>query len=141
MKLIGEFVHEVMGHGFFILLFGGQITRVHISWLWPYELSHIEFSGHFDAWQLTWIYGGGILVCIVVSFLLQILVRTVRDWRLKTLLFWLALWTFITPAGYLILGGINPFGDIWKLIDYGVLSQTIAIVVGLLIFLPSFLSL
>ncbi len=39
MKGISEFVHEVMGHGFFVLLFGGQITSVHISLTWPYELS------------------------------------------------------------------------------------------------------
>ena len=142
-KVVGEIVHEVAGHGLFIILFGGQITSVHIALLWPYELSHIKFSGHFDAGQLTWIQGGGILVCLVASFLLQtlLLVRKVMDWRLKTLLFWLSLWTFINPAGYLIIGGIQPFGDVWKLIDYGVLSQTTSIAVGLVIFLISFLSL
>lgn len=141
MKAVGEFVHEIMGHGFFVLLFGGQITSVHISLLWPYELSHIEFSGFFDSWQLTWIQGGGILVCLAASFLLQtlLLVGKVADWRLKTLLFWLSLWTFINPAGYLIIGGIQPFGDIMKLIDYGILSQTTSIAVGLVIFLTSFL--
>ncbi len=39
MKILGEVIHEVMGHGLFILLFGGTITRVHISILWPYEPS------------------------------------------------------------------------------------------------------
>ena len=36
MKILGEVIHEVMGHGLFILLFGGTITRVHIALLWPY---------------------------------------------------------------------------------------------------------
>jgi len=32
-KILGEVIHEVMGHGLFILLFGGTVTRVHISLL------------------------------------------------------------------------------------------------------------
>ena len=143
MKMVSEFVHEIMGHGFFVFLFGGQITRVFVSFFWPYELSSIEFSGNFTVWQLTWIQGGGILMCLSVSFLLQILllVGKVKDWRLMTFLFWLSFWAFINPAGYLILGGIRPFGDVESLIYYGVLSPSMSIVIGLVIFLISFLSL
>ena len=37
MKIIGEFVHEVMGHGLFVTLRGGgRITEVYLSILWPY---------------------------------------------------------------------------------------------------------
>ena len=41
MKIMGEFVHEFMGHGLFVLLFGGRIIQVYLSILWPYELSYI----------------------------------------------------------------------------------------------------
>jgi len=41
MKIAGEFVHEVFGHGLFVLLFGGRIIQVYLSILWPYELSYI----------------------------------------------------------------------------------------------------
>lgn len=143
MKAVGELVHELMGHGLFVLIFGGRITRVHISLLWPYELSHIWFSGSFDVGQLIWIHGGGILVCLAASSMLQalLLVGRVTDWRLGILLFWLSFWTFINPSGYLIVGGVRPFGDVERLIDYGVLSQATSMALGMVVFLSSFLSL
>jgi hypothetical protein len=36
--VLAGIIHEVLGHGLFILLFGGKITNVHISFLWPFEL-------------------------------------------------------------------------------------------------------
>jgi len=143
MKVIGEFVHEVMGHGFFVLLFGGEIVRVHISLLWPYDFSSIEWKGNFQTWQLPWINGGGILVCLIVSCVLQTLLflRIVNDWRFSSTLFWLSFWTFLNPTGYLILGGISPFGDIAALIAEGALTQVSSLVIGLIIFLIAFFSL
>ncbi len=143
MKIIGEFVHEVMGHGFFVLLFGGKIVRVYISLLWPYELSNIVWNGNFEAWQMSWIDGGGILVCLIVSCVLQIslLLGIVRDWRFSSPLFWLSFWTFLNPTGYLIMGGIRPFGDVAALIGEGVLTQGTSIAMGLIIFLAAFFSL
>ena len=143
MKIIGEFVHEVMGHGFFVLLFGGKIVRVYISLLWPYELSNIVWNGNFEVWQMPWIDGGGIFVCLIVSCVLQIplLLGILRDWRFSSPLFWLSFWTFLNPTGYLIMGGIRPFGDVVALIEEGVLTQGTSIVMGLLIFLVAFFSL
>ena len=146
MKVVGEFIHEVMGHGLFVLLFGGEIIRVHISLLWPYKLSgigHRPPSGGFEVWQETWIDGGGILVCLIVSCALQalLLLAVVKDWRFSSTLFWLSFWTFLNPTGYLIMGGIKPFGDIWELINDGVLTQSSSIVLGLIIFLAAFFSL
>ena len=43
-KILGEVVHEVMGHGLFVLAFGGRISSINISLLLPYELSHIGFA-------------------------------------------------------------------------------------------------
>lgn len=144
-KVIGELVHEVMGHGFFVLLFGGEIVKVHISLLWPYELSGIipdPPQGGFEAWQLIWIDGGGILVCLMVSCVLQalLLLKIMKDWRLSTLLFWLSFWTFLNPTGYLLIGGIRPFGDVAALIAKGVLTQGTSLLMGLVIFIAAFFS-
>ena len=143
MKVVGEIVHEVMGHGFFVLLFGGEIVRVHISLLWPYDFSSIGWKGNFQTWQLPWIDGGGILVCLIVSCVLQtiLFLRIVNDWRFSSTLFWLSFWTFLNPTGYLILGGISPFGDVAALIAEGGLTQVSSLVIGLIIFLIAFFSL
>jgi len=124
-KFVGEFVHEVMGHGFFVLLFGGKIVNIHLSLLWPYELSYIGWSGTFMPWEQTWIAGGGILVCFIVSRILQelLLFNIIKDWRLSTPLLWLVFWTFLNPTGYLIIDGVRPFGDVASLIEDGVLTQ------------------
>jgi len=142
MKIAGEFVHEVMGHGLFVLLFGGRIIQVYISILWPYDLSYIRWSGDFESWQTIWIEGGGILICVIVSIILQalLLLNVTKDSRWMIPLFWLAFWTFLNPAGYLIVGGISPFGDIAALIAKGVLTRTSSIILGLAVFLGSFIT-
>ena len=142
-KVVGEIVHEVAGHGLFIVLFGGQITSVHISLLWPYELSYIGWSGSFMRWQQTWIVGGGILVSIIVSGVLQalLLFNVIKDWRSSTSLLWLAFWTFLNPTWYLIIGGVKPFGDVASLIAARVLTQELSLLVGLILFVAAFLSL
>jgi hypothetical protein len=140
MKAVGELVHEVMGHGIFVLLFGGEIIHLHISILWPYELSYIEWTGNFMPWQQTWIAGGGILISLIVSGLIQalLLLNSVKDWRLSTLLRWLAFWTFLNPTVYLIIGGIKPFGDVAYLITDGVLIQSTSLLLGFLLFFVCF---
>jgi len=142
MKIAGELVHEVFGHGLFVLLFGGRIIQVYLSILWPYELSYIRWSGNFENWQIIWIEGGGILTCTVVSIILQILLllNVSKNREILTPIFWLAFWTFLNPAGYLLLGGISPFGDVAALISRGALTRTLSIILGLGIFLGSFIS-
>jgi len=142
MKIAAEFIHEVMGHGLFVLLFGGRIIKIYLSILWPYELSYIWWSGDFENWQMIWIEGGGILVCAAISIILQalLLLSASKHWRAMIPLFWLAFWTFLNPAGYLVLGGIRPFGDVAVLIARGVLTRTSSILLGLVLFLGSFIS-
>jgi len=147
-KILGEVVHEVMGHGLFVVAFGGRITNIKISLLWPYELSGIGFAppaGGFQPWQEVLIDGGGILMCLIVSFTLQAILLSSfskrGNWVVSSLLFWLAFWTFINPAGYLVVGGIKPFGDVANLISAGVMTQELAFIMGLLIFLVSLFSL
>lgn len=147
-KVLGEVVHEVMGHGLFALTFGGRITSINISLLWPYKLSGIAFApppSGFQPWQKALIDGGGILACLIVSFVLQaVLLRSFSkraNWVVSSALFWLAFWTFINPAGYLVVGGIKPFGDVANLISAGVMTKGLALGLGLLIFLVSLFTL
>jgi hypothetical protein len=142
MKVAGEAIHELIGHGIFVLLFGGEVVTVHISLLWPYELSFIEWSGSFAGWQQAWVDGGGILVSLVVSFACQtlLLLKIVKNRFLSASLLWLSFWTFLSPAGYLIIGAIRPFGDVVALISEGVLTQGTSLLIGIGIFLLSFFS-
>ncbi len=142
MKGVGEVVHEAVGHGLVVVLFGGSITSLNISLLWPYRLSSIGMRGNFEAWQRPWIDGGGILACLATSGVLQAwLLWRGKQWRLAVPLFWLAFWTFLNPVGYLIIGGIHPFGDIAQLIAEGVLNQASSLAIGLGIFVVAFFAL
>ena len=147
-KILGEVVHEVMGHGLFVVAFGGRITNINISLLWPYKLSSIGFSTPlrgFQPWQEVLVIGGGIIMCLLVSFVLQLILllslSKKGNWVVSSMLFWLAFWTFINPAGYLVMGGIEPFGDITNLISAGVMTQQLAFILGLILFLINLLSL
>jgi len=147
-KILGEVVHEVMGHGLFVAAFGGRITNISISLLWPYKLSSIGFSaplGGFQPWQEVLVNGGGIIMCLLVSLILQLILLLSLskrgNWVVSSMLFWLAFWTFINPAGYLVVGGIEPFSDITNLISAGVMTQQLAFILGLILFLINLLSL
>lgn len=142
-KIISEFIHEVLGHGLFVILFGGNITSINISILWPYNFSSIGWAGSFYAWQMSWIQSGGILVCLIVSAFLQalLLLNIVRGTRLASVFFWLSFWTFLNSSGYLIIGGINPFGDVEYLISAGILTQPLSLLIGLAVFFVAFFTL
>jgi len=147
-KILGEVVHELMGHGLFLLAFGGRITNMSISLLWPYEMSYIRFDpppAGFQPWQAILCHGAGILMCLIVTFILQLILllgfSKRGNWVVSSLLFWLAFWTFVNSGGYLVIGGIQPFGDVARLISRGVMTKEIAFILGLLIFLVSLFSL
>jgi hypothetical protein len=145
MKIIAEIVHEIFGHGLFVLLFGGEIVNVYISFLWPYELSYINWylPNTVTHLQLAWIYAGGIVVCLFMSFLVQtfLLLKKKSDWHIALTLFWLAFWTLANSTGYLIIGGLTPFGDVYELIKLEVLTSTISLVTGLMAFIIGFIAL
>ncbi len=141
-KIAAEFVHELVGHGLFVLLFGGEIVRVHISLLWPYETSFIWWSGSFEPWQMILINAGGIIVSLLVSFLFQalLLLKTMKYWRLVTVSLWFSFWTYLNPTGYLVVGGIRPFGDVAALISQGALTHTASVLIGVALFAIAFFS-
>ena len=139
-KVASEAVHEALGHGLPVVLFGGEVKEIHISLLWPYELSHIRWAGAFEAWQMPWIQGGGMLACVSAFALLQVLARTrVHGWLTSYSLFWLSFWTLLNPAGYLVVGGIRPFGDVQALIGLGGFTPGSVLVLGVAHFLAGFL--
>lgn len=144
-KIAGEAIHEIIGHGLPVLLFGGTITRIHIAITWPYELSSISFTpppGGFEPWQAALIEGGGILVSLTVTCVIQAFLLTRKlSWPISTSLFWLAFWTFINPTGYLSIGGVSPFGDVWNLINKGIISKEGSLISGLFLFLVDLFSL
>lgn len=141
MKVVGEAVHELLGHGSFVLLFGGQITHFYISLLWPYEFSYVGWSiPSATPGQMTWIIGGGILVSVIVSYSIQILLlRKQIRWQFSVPLFWLSFWCYISSTGYLIISGALPFGDVEELIHLGVLTSSFALMIGTALFLTGFL--
>jgi len=144
-KIAGEAIHEIIGHGLLVLLFGGTITGLQIAILWPYELSYISFSPPsigFEPWQAALIDGGGILISLIVTCVIQAFLLTGKlTWPISTSLFWLAFWTFINPAGYLIMGGMGPFGDILNLVNKGVIIKEGALISGVFLFLVDLFSL
>ncbi len=145
MKIAAEFIHEVLGHGVFVLFFGGEIAGLHISVLWPYEFSHIRWylPSVASSVQLALVYAGGILACLAVSFLIQafqIVKRKVR-WHFSLMLFWLAFWTFISSTGYLLIGGLAPFGDVHNLIALGALTRLSSFLIGFVVLILGFVAL
>jgi len=54
------------------------------------------------------------------------------------LLFWLGFWTIVNSTGYLIIGGLSPFGDVYGLIALGVLTSSLSLQIGLIFFLMVF---
>jgi hypothetical protein len=147
-KIVGEAIHEIVGHGSLVLVFGGTIRELRLSLLWPYDLSYIGFNPPaegFLSWQRVWIDAGGILACLAVSLAVQaiLLVGLLREagWPITVAVFWLGFWTFINPTGYLIIGGLAPFGDVANLISAGILTQGSSLAIGLAVFLLSFFSL
>jgi hypothetical protein len=145
MKIIAEIIHEIFGHGLFVLLFGGEITGVYISILWPYELSYVNWHlpDTVTSLQLAWIYAGDIVMCLFASFLAQtfLLLKKKIAWLFALTLFWFSFWTLVNPTGYLILGGLSPFGDIYELIRLKALTSFLSLILGLVAFAMGFIAL
>ncbi|MFX0097432.1 MAG: hypothetical protein ACFE7E_06705 [Candidatus Hodarchaeota archaeon] len=142
MKIPSEVIHELVGHGAFVVVFGGVILEIRISLLWPYELSGIlfDFPGGISEVQLALVMSGGIVACLVVSLALQIVLSLKRSkylW-LESSLFWLAFWCLMNSTGYLIIGGLAPFGDIWWLIGHGFIDPILSVAIGIFFFLIGF---
>ncbi|MFW9993641.1 MAG: hypothetical protein ACFFD4_16465 [Candidatus Odinarchaeota archaeon] len=140
MKIGGEVIHEILGHGLFILLFGGEILGVHVSLWWPYELSYISHNtSDLLFGEQVLIIAGGIAACLVISFVIQALLLAKKfRWEVTLPLFWLSFWCFINATGYFMIGGFAPFGDVKKLIELGVMTPVLSVLAGTISFLAGF---
>jgi|GEM_PF-1040696 len=136
LKVAAEVMHEVGGHGFYVLLFGGRIREVYISLLWPLQTSYIWWSlPSLGSFEQALVIGGGILNCILVSFALQLLLfLRPQPRRFAVPLLWFAYWNYISSAGYLLSGGFGAFGDVAELIKMGVLTGLSSLLLGLAVF-------
>lgn len=136
MKVAAEVMHEVGGHGLYILLFGGRILGVRISLLWPYQTSYIWWSHPaLEPLERGLVIGGGILNCLIVSFALQLLLLLrPQPWRLAVPFLWFSYWNYISSAGYLLSGGYGAFGDVAELIEMSVLTRLSSLLLGLAVF-------
>lgn len=142
MKIVIEFLHEV-GHCLFVLYFGGIVKDVHVSILWPYDFSYISWvpPSSLNYAQIGWIYAGGILVCSYAAFitLTFLFLKQNIPLPLALSLFWFAFWGLINSTGYLILGGLSPFGDVSELITLGVLTKFSSFSIGIVLFAIGFM--
>lgn len=145
IKVISEFVHEFFGHGLPNLLLGGTIEELHISVWWPYEFSYtkMQLPETITFPQMVWLSAGGIITCAVASFLTQafLLLKRKIAWHIAILGFWFAFWTLVNSTGYLIIGGVTPFGDVYWLIMFGVLTNFLSIAIGGILFSIGFIAL
>ncbi len=144
-EILGEIVHEVLGHGLLVIVLGGSIRSIYVSVLWPYESSYIEFyfpRGFPESWKAVLVYSGGIVACLLTSFLIQVilLLKKIRE-NLSLLLFWTSYWTLISSSGYLLLSWSRPFGDVKELIELGVLSGTSSAILGFAFFAVGYIGL
>jgi len=140
MKLLSEFFHEI-GHGILVIIFGGRVSEIYISPFWPFQHSWIKWNlpANIGNFELSLVYAGGILLCLIISFGLQFFL-TLRKcrWIVSLPFAWLSFWCFLNGTGYLILGGLVPFGDVEKLIKLGSLTWFSSLAVGLALFVIGF---
>jgi hypothetical protein len=118
MKVVGELIHE-MGHVLFVTIFGGKIIGISIGFAWPFALSSTKWElANPSNMEIAMIASAGILFDVVISFAGQailVLRKRIRPvYRIS--LFWLSFWTYLSSVVYLVMGAIDPFGDILNLV-------------------------
>lgn len=139
VKILVEIIHEIFGHGLVVLLAGGKINSFTISWLWPLELSSISWHLPSDITPLIrgCVIAGGIFACIITYFSSLAVLHFIQFEKrifLTIFLIWLTFWSLLNSTGYLIIGGLSPFGDISQLIQLGFLTQLSSLLLGLGLF-------
>jgi len=81
-------------------------------------------------------------VSLIISYSVQVFLLWKRiRWHFSVPLFWLSFWGYISATGYLIVGGVSPFGDVEELIRLGVLTSSLALMIGTALFIVGFFTL
>lgn len=68
-----------------------------------------------------------------------LLLRKELPWKLSFPMVWLSFWGYASSAGYLVVGGVQPFGDVEELVNLGVLTGFSSLLLGVILFLVGFI--
>lgn len=139
MKISSEFIHE-MGHTFTVMMLGGKILGISIRAEWPFTLSHTKWVlPNPSNMELALIAVAGILFETVTSIVGQSILFMRR--RLRPVyaisLFWLSFWTYLSPVVYLVMGAINPFGDVLDLVNAMPVPSFLILSLGVIMLISS----
>ena len=124
MKFVSEWTHEYLGHCCIGSLVGGIINSYYVSWIWPLEFGYasVSFFGSVEPLPRILMYSGGIVTCLTAAFISQGIIAIIgRKYKTSLnlviipihFLFWYGYWAFMNSVGYLLVGGLINFGDIY----------------------------
>ena len=144
MKFLSEWTHEYLGHCCIGSLVGGVVNSYYVSWIWPLEFGYafVSFFGSVEPFPRILMYSGGIIACLTAAFISQGIIAIFRrrnkirlNWLLIPLnfLFWYGFWAFMNSVGYLLVGGLINFGDIYYI-------STISGIPNILFLIPGFIA-
>ena len=111
-RILSCAVHEVLGHGLWALAMGAQSISVNVTFLgfgwcsWEPPLAGIQGLLATSGGIISTFAAGA----VILAFLYYM--PATGKFYSRLILFWIAYWTTITQASYLIVGGITGFGDI-----------------------------
>jgi len=149
MKFFSEWTHEYLGHCCIGFLVGGNVNSYYISWIWPLEFGYafVSFFGSVEPLPRILMYSGGIITCLTAAFLSQGIIaligrkRVIKlNWQLipLNLLFWYGFWAFMNSVGYLLVGGLINFGDIYYISAISGIPHIVFLIPGFLAFFVLF---
>ncbi|MFX0182293.1 MAG: hypothetical protein ACFE95_04340 [Candidatus Hodarchaeota archaeon] len=140
-RIISEIFHEILGHGLLTVLFGGKVNGIHISLISPLDTSHITLDqDNLTQEQQLIAVSGGIIIDLTISFLLQAILLLRRiEWKFSIPMLWLAFWCHSNETGIIIGNALTGLkGDMTGLIEAGVISSPIALMVGISLYFLGF---
>jgi hypothetical protein len=145
MKFLSEFTHEYLGHCCIGALVGGNVHSYYVSWIWPLEFgyAYVSFFGSVEPLSRILMYSGGIITCLIAAFLSQGIImligskKKINSYALLipfNFLFWYGFWAFMNSVGYLLVGGLINFGDIYHISNISGISNFIFLIPGFIAF-------
>jgi len=140
-RVISEIFHEILGHGLITVLFGGKVNGVQISLISPLDTSYITLDQDNLTYEQQLIaVSGGMVVDLSISFLLQAILLLRRiDWKFSIPMVWLAYWCHSNDTGIIIGNALTGLeGDMTGLIEAGVISAPLALMVGIILYFLGF---
>ncbi len=149
LKYVSEWTHEFLGHCGFGWLAGGAPQSWYVSWIWPLEFGYASVAFPISTGPIprAVMMIGGIAACLIAAFTSHSIIfinsrkKILPQGRISTAklcifhaLFWYGFWAFANSVGYLIIGGLADFGDIYMFRIYTGLPSWVLILLGFLAF-------